>query len=400
MLRFGAVVLKSPAYPNLEGLDRLALRGGVDIRPTLVRVLTDLYLQKPAHTPEEERHYTELVLRFIDRVDISTRKIVAAKLANYSSAPAAVVRRLARDAIEVAQPILEHSPQLTGSDLLAIIAEMGPPYATAIARRLKLAEQARSTTEDASLLPPSPTATRPSRSAVSGSQSDMEAPAPDSLPGAATGLADLESELRLGEMFLAAGPAERRLILRHLDGPTDLSLSCSAAQASDAVRRLEAAALQRKPAEFMRALERALGISAQHAQRIVMDEGGEPLLVAAKALGMAPDVVLRILLFLNPVIGQSVTRVFALAKLYDGMTRGAALRLVASLRSSGATRRWASYRPVLATDEPERGLASEAARRAAGRGRPGAEPASGNERSAVTERQDRANVSRSDPRLR
>ena len=78
---------------------------------------------------------------------------------------------------------------------------------------------------------------------------------------------------------------------------------------------------------------------------------------------MAPDVVLRILLFLNPVIGQSVTRVFDLAKLYDAMTREAALRLVASLRSSGATRRWASYRPVLAKDEPERGLASDAARR-------------------------------------
>src|SRR5439155_5151410 len=150
----------------------------------------------------------------------------------------------------------------------------------------------------------------------------------------------------------------------------DPSSSCSTPQASDAVRRLEIAALQRKPAEFMRALERALGISAQHAQRMVMDEGGEPLLIAAKSLGMAPDVVLRILLFLNPVIGQSVTRVFDLAKLYDAMTREAALRLVASLRSSGATRRWASYRPVLAKDEPERGLAHVAARRAVGRAWP------------------------------
>src|SRR5260370_12727557 len=135
MLRFGAVVSKLPAYPNLEGLDRLALRSGVDIRPTLVRVLTDLYLQKPAHTPEEERHYTELTLRLIDRVDVGTRKIVAAKLANYASAPAAVVRRLARDVLEVAQPILEHSPRLTGSELLAIIAELGPQYAAVIAPR-------------------------------------------------------------------------------------------------------------------------------------------------------------------------------------------------------------------------------------------------------------------------
>ena len=371
MLRFGALVLKSPAYPNLEGLDRLALRSGVDIRPTLVRVLTDLYLQKPTHTPEEERHYTELVLRFIDRVDVGTRKIVAAKLADYASAPAAVVRRLARDVLEVAQPILEHSPQLTGSELLAIIAELGPQYAAVIARRPQIGRQAKAPAEQASAAPASKAAARPSHAAGSGSPPEADAPAlPESLAGAAMRLTGLDSDLRLGDLFLAAAPAERRLILSNLDGTTDPPLSGATAQSSDAIRRLETAALQRKPAEFMRALERALGISTQHAHRMVTDEGGEPLLVAAKALGMAPDVVLRILLFLNPVIGQSVTRVFDLAKLYDAMTRAAALRLVASLRSASASRRWASYRPVLAKDEPERGLANEAARRAAGRAGP------------------------------
>jgi hypothetical protein len=363
-------VLKSPAYPNLEGLDRLALRSGVDIRPTLVRVLTDLYLQKPVHTPEEEHHYTELVLRFIDRVDVGTRKIVAAKLANYASAPAAVVRRLARDVLEVAQPILEHSPQLTGSELLTIIAELGPQYAAVIARRLQIRQQAKTASVEAVVDASAASAGDTDYPGNTGSDSPPSAdiPAPSQGPsGAAMRLSDLESELRVGEMFLAARPAERRLILRHLDGPTDGSVPCSTAQSRDAVRRLETAALQRKPAEFMRTLERVLGISAQQAQRMVMDEGGEPLLVAAKALGMAPDVVLRILLFLNPVIGQSITRVFDLAKLYDAITRDAALRLVASLRSTSATRRWASYRPLLAKDEPERGLAGESARRAAGR---------------------------------
>jgi uncharacterized protein (DUF2336 family) len=369
-------VSKSPAYPNLEGLDRLALRSGVDIRPTLVRVLTDLYLQKPAHTPEEERHYTELVLRFIDRVDAGTRKIVAAKLASYASAPVAVVRRLARDVLEVAQPILEHSPQLTGSELLAIIAERGPQYAAVIARRLRIGQSARAPVEPATAVPASEAAARPSDGAESFSSPDTATLTPaQGLPGAGAKLANLESDLRLGDMFLAAAPPERRLILRHLEGTGEPSLFQTAAQSSESIRRLESAALQRKPAEFIRTLERTLGISAQHAQRIVMDENGEPLLVAAKALGMPADVVLRILLFLNPVIGQSVTRVFDLAKLYDVMPREAALRLVASLRSTGASRRWASYRPLLAKDEPGRGLASDAARRAvASRGGPDTQP--------------------------
>ena len=33
--------------PNLDGLTELANRDGVDIKPTLLRVMTDLYAQKP-----------------------------------------------------------------------------------------------------------------------------------------------------------------------------------------------------------------------------------------------------------------------------------------------------------------------------------------------------------------
>jgi len=45
--------------PNLDGLDDLARQRGVDTRPTLARVLTDLYVQKPAHTLDEETHRSE-----------------------------------------------------------------------------------------------------------------------------------------------------------------------------------------------------------------------------------------------------------------------------------------------------------------------------------------------------
>ena len=104
-------------FPKLEGLDSLARRDGVDIRPTLVRVLTDLYVQKPAHSAEEERHYTELALRLINSVDLATRVTIAKKLGAYAGAPPAVARRLARDVIEVAEPILRHSRVLTAADL-------------------------------------------------------------------------------------------------------------------------------------------------------------------------------------------------------------------------------------------------------------------------------------------
>ena len=85
--------------PNLDGLTELANRDGVDIKPTLLRVMTDLYAQKPVHTLEEENHYTELALRLIDQVDAGTRAIVANRLANYPGAPRTIVERLEHDRI-------------------------------------------------------------------------------------------------------------------------------------------------------------------------------------------------------------------------------------------------------------------------------------------------------------
>ena len=63
---------KSSAYPPLDSLVDLACRDGVDIRPTLLRVLTDLYVQKPVHSAEEETQYVELARGLIDAVDATT----------------------------------------------------------------------------------------------------------------------------------------------------------------------------------------------------------------------------------------------------------------------------------------------------------------------------------------
>jgi hypothetical protein len=42
-------------FPGFDGLMTLSRREGVDIRPTLLRVLTDLYVQTSAHSDDEER---------------------------------------------------------------------------------------------------------------------------------------------------------------------------------------------------------------------------------------------------------------------------------------------------------------------------------------------------------
>jgi hypothetical protein len=355
-----------PGAANLDGLDELARQRGVDTRPTLARVLTDLYVQKPAHTLDEETHYTELVLRLLDAIDVATRAVVAHKLATYAAAPRPVVLRLARDVIDVADPVLRHSPCLPGAELAAISKECGPAHAAAIA--------ARRTQVDASAREERAPAARPSTSSLLPRSSQwrqlidqMEAPAPAPPP----------VETSLGELFLAASSEERRVILANLDPAEPIP---PRGTPDDSVARLEAAALARQSEEFADELGRALGVNGDIARRMVDDPDGEPLLIAARAIEMSSEVLVRILLFANPAIGESVSRVFALAQLYMDVPRAAALQVLASLRSAAPAR--PTHQPALWDDGANTGR--RAGMEAARRGLAPAVPAQFGRREAAT----------------
>lgn len=244
------VMMKLPAYPHLDGLVDLACRDGVDIRPTLIRVLTDLYVQKPSHSADEETQYVELAVGLLDTVDDATRAVVAASLSQYPAAPKAILDKL-------------------GS-----------------------------------------------------------APVPARVEPAAPETADLT------ELFFSTGMHGRRQILANLEIEPAALTHRAAPASSEVVRRLEAAALQHNTGEFARILERALGISRTLAERIARDSSGEPAVIAAKALGMKAAVLQRVLLFLNPEIGQSVERVHDLAMLFNDLKPEAAEYMVSVWRTS------------------------------------------------------------------
>jgi uncharacterized protein (DUF2336 family) len=275
---------KFAADPRLDGLFDLALRDGVDIRPTLLRVLTDLYVQKPFHTQDEETQYVELATGLIEAVDAATRTAVAARLQDYPAAPAAVLARL------------------KGIANVPARAPVAPP---------------------------------------------------------ADDLTDL---------FFSASPDERRLIIANLLPQPGARRPRAASEES--LARLEAAALQRNPAEFARTLRVALGIAPALAERIVEDATGEPLVIAAKALGMPAATLQRILLFLNPVIGQSVGRVYELAALFDEIAAEGAEQMVAIWR--GMPRRAPAHETATYDDERRsaRSFASHERRRGGARTEP------------------------------
>jgi len=284
------MVKPPPTFASLEGLLDHGRRDGFDIRPTLLRVLTDLYLQKAAHPLEDERYYTELTLRLIGSTDVAARAAVAARLASYPAAPRAVVLRLARDVIDVAERVLRQSPCLTPAELEAIGRECGAAHAAVIARRPR--------------------------------SSATEAAGPPAARKSPTEAAEL------CELFFSATAAERRLIVVNLDYTGQAAPALPAMRAKEIVGRLETLALAHNVEAFAREIELAFAISNALARRIAGDELGEPIVVVVKALAAPRAVVERILLFVNPRIGQSVRRVYELATHYDEISVEAALCLV------------------------------------------------------------------------
>jgi uncharacterized protein (DUF2336 family) len=275
---------------GMTGLAGLADRTGVDIRPTLLRVLTDLYIQKSTHTPHEDQHFAELALRLIDVVDDSTRAAVASRLKKHPGTPPAVLTRLA----ELAQ----------GS------AEVTAPGS------IELFVPETSLDDDLGIFEPA----TPGQYAYQAIRAT-----PPEMPAATDFIGQREA-------FFSATSEERGLILMNLVHVADQDVAL--AQETNIIRYLEQAALAGRAQEFTTLLQQGLGVSRALSRRIVTDPLGQPFVVAAKALAMPTDVFQRILMSLNPAIGQSVERVFELSDLFLDLPLSSALHLVAIWRAA------------------------------------------------------------------
>jgi hypothetical protein len=276
---------------GLTGLAGLADRSGVDIRPTLLRVLTDLYTQKQVHTSNEDQHFTELALRLIEVVDPGTRHAVEAKLKKHPHVPAAVIERLEQLAPRKAEAQQPGSIELFNETSLDDDLDIFEPMAPSL-QPLEVADH---------------------------KQVVAQAPQPDDY-------------IAQREAFFSASAEERKLILLNLDPVAEQDVPL--AQGTNLIRYLEQAALAGRAQEFTTLMQQALGVSRALSRRIMTDAQGEPFVVSAKAMAMPTDVFQRILMSLNPTIGQSVERVFELSDLFLELPLPSALHLVAIWRAA------------------------------------------------------------------
>jgi Uncharacterised protein conserved in bacteria (DUF2336) len=284
----------------------LSRREGVDIRPTLLRVLTDLYVQAGAHTGDEERQFVELTSRLIDEVDDATRAVVRARLSIYPGTPAAIMNQLG-------------------------LRPSAPDQRVPLARGIPVE-------------PPGPSPARPP------TEAQLRMTALSMQP---------QDAAEISGMFFAASAAERALILHNLaEAPLKPSARIPAARTARAIETLEMAAFAADLENFTLELGEALILPARVAAQVVGDPSGEPLACAVKALGMPSAVFQRVLLFLNPEVGASVNSVYRLSRLYDRLSERSALIMLAAWRGATVAVARAKYRPSLYDDERQRARAA------------------------------------------
>jgi uncharacterized protein (DUF2336 family) len=127
----------SVSYETLKQLAREASPGR---RHELMRAIATAFFAAPTRTVNELTLFDEIMLTVLAEVEPLARRELAERIADLEDAPYHTLRRLARDAIEVAQPVLMRSPALDDDDLAPIAREQSQEHLLAIARRLELSE--------------------------------------------------------------------------------------------------------------------------------------------------------------------------------------------------------------------------------------------------------------------
>jgi len=331
-------------FHGFDGLMNLSRHQGVDIRPTLLRVLTDLYVQAKNHSLDEERQFAELASRLIDEVDDATRAAVRARLAIYPHTPRVVAIKL-----NLAGVADGHGPQIPLAPRVTESFQLDP------AADFEIVDEPEAHLDsDVAAAQPAPAL---SPQMPKHPEMDRASPRLSMQPDDAAKLID---------MFLAADSAHRARLLHGLsDTPLKPSTSVDPRRAARALATLEQAAMAADSTAFTAELADALILTSRVAAQIVDEPGGEQLACALKALGMPGEVFQRVLLFLNPTRGSSVMDVYRLARLYDVIELRSALIMLAAWRGATLAATRAKYRPVLHDDERHRARATSAIARPA-----------------------------------
>ncbi|QKC97715.1 hypothetical protein [Mesorhizobium sp. NZP2298] len=219
----------------------------------------------------------DLTLPLFDDVSVESRRYVAAALSECEYAPAALVRRLCEEPVDIAAPLLIRSRAVSDIDLIALIGRHGLPHARAIARRKDL----NPTIADLIRVLERPTLVR---------VRDPEVQAP-AAPAAALVNAEAAEDSATAQQApgIAAENARRRLRSMMRTGDEALAARVDAFPGSDTYVKLRETALTGNAAFFQTALADALDIDFSTARSLTANQNYASLLAALRSLDLSED---------------------------------------------------------------------------------------------------------------
>lgn len=127
---------------KLHKLTQLAKEKSSERRRALLREVTDLFFDAPPTADSSaQRQFDDVLQTLATQTAQDAREELARRFADAPFAPKGLILQLARDAIEVAGPILSRSGVLSEEELVTIVHESGQAHMRAIAAREELGER-------------------------------------------------------------------------------------------------------------------------------------------------------------------------------------------------------------------------------------------------------------------
>ncbi|TPM37490.1 hypothetical protein [Mesorhizobium sp. B2-3-4] len=225
----------------------------------------------------------DLTLPLFDDVSVESRRYVAAALSECEYAPAALVRRLCEEPVDIAAPLLIRSRAVSDIDLIALIGRHGLPHARAIARRKDL----NPTIADLIRALERPTLVRVRDPEAKTAPAPI--PAASTTDSAANPQTPGQQTLDQQAPGVAAENARRRLRSMMRTGDEALAAKVDAFPGADAYVKLRETALTGNAAFFQTALADALDIDFSVAQSLTANQNYAPLLAALRSLDFSED---------------------------------------------------------------------------------------------------------------
>lgn len=318
----------------LETLQRLSQQDGLDTRPILIRVLTDLFVQKADHSAADVARYEELAGGLLDVVGLDARAAVSRKLADDPRAPKSLIERLLADEAAVSAPVLARFADAPRHILLSRAMDGGPVEAGAIASRadidsdlVRLLAHHRDelvletlVANPAARLGAVPLAALVERARGAPALAAAVLRREDVDAGALAPLYLLAEPTRRAEIRAALAARPGRASPRGGRGAEGVEAAISAATAEEG-----------KGALIAEALAEALRLKPDDAARLATEASGEPFVLMLRAAGVDADLVTRAILLARPEIAASVVRTFDLVDIAETTSRGVAADILGAL---------------------------------------------------------------------